>query len=876
MLINNIQLYINNQQVDTFDDNLGIRLNNILNDPTKLIPSLGEYSFTFKLPVTKTNANIFNNAHIPEKKSKFHNIYDATLYANDTILFNGNLILQTTTTKEYSCNLFTNKTTQLEAIFNDEKLNQFDWYVPFNGIDTINAINEDNTTEYYFPLVAYHPFNKVPKTQKETYKIYTPKTEIDSTNRWYYNSFLPSFNITGLLKHMFNDKGYTLQGDIITDNLLNNIYISLSLNDEQDALYNYGNDEIGRCTLTTTYTNKKKYGKATGTTVYSTFIIEDNIKDKQKNTKRLPYDELCTYNILKNGKIQTIQNNECMMTKDGITIPATGYYEITVDCTMAVPTDQQTLTNILKDPTSTTTSSIPYSIENMPLEFQLLMYEPSGEDETALSHNPIYYGVYPNEEYFQEITAYFTTNYGQHITNNPNKQKYNKATTLVDTYNNKNFLCGMAFSKESCGLAYRKNGNSWNDTTQYTQALYTLTNDYYIVKADSIQKVYTDYNNTLKQSTQQVPEINDRTIQGKMNMIVLLQKNTILIPYINTVAYTQKGQTQNNITTYNFNTTTKIDVRAIAPDNVNINTLQAQQQSLFDYNLNLTNFINNQTTKIDYINNILQSFNLVAKVDNTNKIVTINKNIPITNKQTYTINLDDRITLNNITNKNITFPATVSVQFTNNNEERGTYISAQQTATDQQLQSNDWTKYADKGFDVIPVNQNNTATTNNITSSFAYTVYDNFKYDNNVLNIPIQDYDSNWKSDNEYDNLTDGLSLNQRLWFRNDINTDILSLNVMNNKQYVITIPSNTKEINGKTYYLDYKNQPNSLLNYFFSLVTNTAMNEVVVECYITPEEYSMLCKGANVQLNDDVYMVNKIDGFDPTGKNKTKITLMN
>ena len=58
---NNIQLYINNQLVDTFNNDLGIRINNVLNDPTKLIPSLGEYSFTFKLPVTKTNAHIFNN-----------------------------------------------------------------------------------------------------------------------------------------------------------------------------------------------------------------------------------------------------------------------------------------------------------------------------------------------------------------------------------------------------------------------------------------------------------------------------------------------------------------------------------------------------------------------------------------------------------------------------------------------------------------------------------------------------------------------------------------------------------------------------------------------------------------------------------------------
>ena len=846
---NNIQLYINNQLVDTFNNDLGIRINNVLNDPTKLIPSLGEYSFTFKLPVTKTNAHIFNNAHIPEKKNKFNIIYDAQLYANDILLFNGNLSIQSSSNKEYNCNLYKNKTNQLEAIFNDEKLNEFDWLVPFNGIDTINEINADNTSEYYFPLVCYQPFDKVSIGEKYNYKLYTPKDTIDNTNRWYYTSFLPSFNLSSLLKHLFKDKGYNLSGDIITDNVLKEIYLSSNLANDQHPIYNYGNEKIGRCTFTTTYTNAiYKQGATTFKQDGDDYIITNFINP----TNQLPllnYDVVKTYNLIKYGQTNVIQNNGMMLNENAITIPEDGWYEITADTTMGIDNNQIPIQNLKPE------------YYNMPLEFHLLKYT-QNDNESYINHNPIYYGEYPNEEYKKSY-------YADYITNNPKNNPNNTNTTLVDKYNNPNFICGLAFTKYSQGLAYIKNGNSWNDPSITTEAIYNSNNNYYIYnKYNQIQQ-YKDYNQTLIQSTEQQPQItNNKTIQGKNHIVIKLQRNDIIIPYVTSRAFEASNGAY---TTFHFNVTTTIDVRALAPATINRNKLQAQQQSLFNKELNLSTFCNNQTTKQQFINNILQSFNLTVTTDNTTHTAIINKNKQHTNTNAY-VDIDDRTTTKNYNHQAINFPKNIGVQLTTNEDERYIYLSAEKNATDEQLQLANWTSFSDIGYDLIDLNGNGSEN-NIISSTFAYTYTQPFTYNNTILDIPIQDYQANWATDN-YDDIKDGLSLPQRFWFRNNVTNDTLTL--INNTEYNITIPINNKVVNNKRYYADYYNKPNSMLDYFFNVNLDTRKSLTTVECHISPTEYSMLTKGANVKMNDDIYICNKIDGYDPSNNNTTKLTLMN
>lgn len=866
MLSNNntLTLYINNQKADTYD-NFTIRLNNVVNNPTQIIPALGEYSFTFALPITTINANIFDFANITEKKNKFNTVYTAQLYANDMLLFSGNLKLQTTTQNSFSCNLYTNKQNATETIFQDEKLSEFEWYVPFNGIDTINDVNEDINSDYYFPLVAYHPFNKYPYTTTASgYNKYTPKNVIDQTNRWHYTDFLPSIRLSALLTKLYEKKGYVIKGDILEDKVLSNIYLSTSIADDQDLMYNYGNSNIGQCKLQIKYNNKLNDNTIQTPETYYTATHQE-----LTNTANNYY----AYNLFKYYQEKNIlENNSEMISDDGIIIPTSGYYEIETDMTIGVANSQWNL-KVYNYNVDNEYGYIQYSPTAMPTEFQLLKYTPNNNNsnnvnDNYINHNPIGKGYYPNEYVPQDIIDKGNYNiYPEECILNTFSKS---STTLVDNYNNPNFILGMNFDKEKEALAYAKNGTSWYDEQQYTKAVYNLNNSYYKYNRITKQKqLYTEYNNTLQNTTEKTPTKNNRELKGKAHIIVYLEKNTVLIPFLNTKHYysptTPADDEMRQGITYNAYANVTINVRAVAPTTTPITELKGGMLPKYTTLLNLANFVNNQTLTKDFINDVCNAFNLI--VTTQNNTTTINKRKQYNNNNTNYITIDDRTTTANANNIATKYPKKQGIQLQANKEEKGIHIIAGQQLTDSQLQSELWYNKINKGYDIIefPADE----TTDNIVSlNFAYTVFDKFTYNNNTLNIPIIDKESNWNH-NDYDNLSDGLSLSQRFWFRNDVTN--ITLPLPNDKEYNITLPVITKD----DITLNYNLNENSLLTHFFN-VDKKMKDELTVQCYITPEEYSMLTKGANVKFNDDVYMVKQIDAFDPTGKNTTKLTLMN
>ena len=74
---------------------------------------------------------------------------------------------------------------------------------------------------------------------------------------------------------------------------------------------------------------------------------------------------------------------------------------------------------------------------------------------------------------------------------------------------------------------------------------------------------------------------------------------------------------------------------------------------------------------------------------------------------------------------------------------------------------------------------------------------------------------------------------------------------------------------------LDYENKKASILRNYFKIFVNSASNYSEIELYLTPVQYAKLNGVALVRLNGDLYQVAEITGYDPTGKNKTKIKLI-
>lgn len=417
MLINNheVELYVNNQLVD-FDENLDITFQKIIRNPEKLQTTNATYSYTFNLPITNTNAKIFNHANIPSKLNKFASVYQATLYSDGYNIFEGKLKITEIDSESFKCNMYQPKANTVESIFGESVMSEIDWHVPFDGLETVNEVNADLSTKYFFPLVSYGLFQKVNYNTESNAKLFTSKKLIDYTNRFYYNSFIPSLNLVELLKKLCQTKGYNLQGDILSDELINSIYLSNYISDEQNPLYNYGNPKLGKISLgwnhKSQYTVSSPSGAGrTGTQMrnqqyYTLNYPPEEYALRDRNSDVNNFTDVCFLNILQScydefGEVSYV-NNEAKLYHNGwIEIPANGYYQIKLSARFGIMDGQGNLTeiqlyddngNILENQTVTK------SIQNMPVEIHLVRYNvDDGDADNAISHDLIYKGSYPNE-----------------------------------------------------------------------------------------------------------------------------------------------------------------------------------------------------------------------------------------------------------------------------------------------------------------------------------------------------------------------------------------------------------------------------------------------------------------------------------------------
>lgn len=262
-----IELWVNKQLIELqSQESLNLRINNVLFNPTSTSTIQSEYSYSFDIPSTPNNDKIFDYANILAKTNKFRARYSTEVYADGELLFNGSLTIQKYSAKNkmYTCNLVNIKVNTLEDIFGDAVLTDVHWDVDFNGATTINSVNEDSSTNYYFPLVCYGVFQKKWEYKDEVAATYTPKHQIDKYNKWWIESFYPSLNVVETMKKCFEWKGYTVGGSAFSDPLINWIYASCNLADEQVPIYNLGNPLFGELKLNVTWNNYSSVGEVVG------------------------------------------------------------------------------------------------------------------------------------------------------------------------------------------------------------------------------------------------------------------------------------------------------------------------------------------------------------------------------------------------------------------------------------------------------------------------------------------------------------------------------------------------------------------------------------------------------------------------------------
>ena len=306
----------------------------------------------------------------------------------------------------------------------------------------------------------------------------------------------------------------------------------------------------------------------------------------------------------------------------------------------------------------------------------------------------------------------------------------------------------------------------------------------------------------------------------------------------------------------------------------------------FDYDLRLTNFLNNETKISEWVQGIFDAFNLETTQNGKNIWINtkkkLNWNLPVS------VDIDDRVNSRNAEAVRIDYPKSMAVKYKIDTDEWGFERSVYPP---EKLNDPDWKNYGDSGFTEIILNDDEYVTnTSDKQLQFSYTWYDNFNWyavnsqfepisENPVtLTIPViakseymidgYDYTDSMKHD--------GYGLTQRFWFRpRNSGTYVYT------RTYPVENVQLYEPLNLYTNYRDvylnlsYKTTEPSLLSEYFNITPYLSSNYVIIDVYLNPEEYKAIKNGCAVAFDSDVYLPVEINGYDASGQNPTELKLL-
>ena len=948
----NIEIIVNNETVELYDqDKLNLRMNAVLYRPEEMLSKTGEYSFSFELPATPKNNRIFNYANNLSKLNKFNQLYSTQVVVDGMTIFNGTLRITDASEKKYKCNLVQVKVAKVEDIFKEATMNELVWKVDFDGTSTINTINETDNGEFYFPLVCYGAFQKEPyAVYGKEVNMYTDLLQIDSWNRWYWESFHPSFNMLGLMRKMFAQKGYTLSGDVFNDSVLSNIYLSEYIDSSQDPIYNLNKDSIGKLRVqgrfrpaqyrqaaqSTEGEGRGRGRRAGGVTTEATYtkavsIIEDldfpkgriiQTEDEYDFSKAYVYDVFATPASLTDATAthyQPVNTNNYIYrrkkdsTSGFIQIPATGLYTIEMECSVDVARcytnsnytysyQKPKSDGALRDPQviyeEIQLDSAHKTFEWMPVEVQLVR----NTDECELIWTAEDNGLgclcqYPHETNSNTLmggdSEYIKTDSERwsHLPAAGDRYFVDKGTTVAyDPSVNEGFICG--FSTQNKSASVMKNGRSWNPSvtafnqTHYRQSGYKKA----VYTSPGYNIEFTDKNsNTLQCPNADFWTQSDTYGSGKVTCVVELNKNDLIYLKVLTKglyqlkATRQVGSATSEWGTYDPEITYDITITPYTPDidryiNSDIYYLpnDEQKESGWGTKLNLGNFLHKSEKMSDFVNNVIKTFNLSYSQEGFN--VFLNKNKKDFNLTKSVVDIDNRVNSSEIESNIIDYPTSFRVNFNISDDEAGAYRSID---TLEHQSANNWKDYIDTGSDKIPMNTLDETHDESVDSKFSYTWYEGFTYleynrntgedtgDEIPLRLPLIAKDENFIVQSDDAMRVDGLSLKQRMWFRQPV--EDFTLELWNREEIKVSVPTDIYE----GVILNFKKGQNTLLDKYFNILARSDSNYLSLECYLTPDEFIALKNNAYVKVDSDLYIVSEITGYDPYKKKKTELKLI-
>lgn len=785
-----IDLYVNGERIEvSSEDGLGLSIDSVLFDPTEAVTHSAEYSYSFEIPSTPSNDKVFNYGNNLSRNNKFHSRYSAQVYADGELIFDGSLTVQgyDGSSRTYECNLVNVKINTVEEMFSGDTLTDIPWSVPFSGAETINSVNADASKDYFFPMVCYGAFQKVPYNSDEVANDYTSRFVIDKYNRWWNESFFPSLSVTGLLRRAFEWKGYTVGGDAFEDKALTNVYASTNLADGQSPDYNVGSDLFGKVSVTAHFDNTRSPQSSVTTQElkfpYFRVSTDPSGLDVTQSTE-YNFSNINWWNLLDTSVSTVTLNEKTYMYDPGesvIVIPASGWYKVSLKAKVIL---KDPTTNILatqyycshKGPNSEMEEKqmvIPKDIlYNTPIEVQLIRNYDDNIELIKGQNNLIIKTGDPNEQTYRYSYAYIEDgqlkisteeydNYSYWRTEFPHENLYgsvNPTDEDLGANNQPKRGVGTAPTGQT-GTSVQYYGYMTNvgEVMPYDPAV----SEGFICGLSSmgggVMSIVKDGYSWSREST-----FENRVLADVHGLSLFPMSGA---PSATTYCEnTLEGSPQNRITTFDnaegrgysgevycmiwlekndvlepvcvqrdydgvrYRSSVDLDLTVEAFGNETEYTMRSEGKGWdsakdFPTELNLTNFTNSGTSVSDWVNNVCDAFNL--EIVTYQDYVEINKNKSIGNGVSYAVELDDRYDPSLATSEYIDYPRTMSVKYQVDTSEWG-FDQSVDPAYDE---SADWEDHGDSGYTVINLSDDTYNTDNaDVQTNFSYTWYQDFEY----------------------------------------------------------------------------------------------------------------------------------------------------
>lgn len=909
-----IELYINNRLCDVSRD-FRVRLNRQLLKPGELNTKDAQYSFSITMPPTPNNHAIFNHSNIEETKDKFNHEYRAELIINSVRVFKGLFRMSEIKSTDYKGNLYIPAAKSIKDIFGELKLNENHAYrIDFRdfagSVSRYNTLAATSPQMAIFPYTLYGVLPKVP-VSREGFDD-APPDIWDDRVRMGMQDLAPSINPLLMLKHIFESRGYNLTGTAFEDKRLTELYMSYKNAPDYTQPWNYGYH--GRIRLKGEWSNvsNRRLGvdqlergvyetsQDDGAELYACDLFDCNntaITEKDDPGGNVLYSEV------------TDSNNRTW-ARTQIKIPATGYYKIR----LTVNTRLERADAAWDDVTGIRFAGALGSrsgYDYMRSAVKLLRDRKTGDfgisssrmDGTLYKDNlpqnnvgdmikymPAYRGPESGSVVFVDLVqnenhvAGFqcgkrdsddvipdptpNTSGGYMLDDNTAKVTAAKPAVSWDrsrTGDTRNRLAINSPGYNKCALpgdSAEGSGDTfvWKRTNRYACDILNAPDSY--IKRGYFDGVAADekYNS-----------------EGELNCVVWLEAGELLtladVSDIGEMRYNlfrYRGWVSKTVS-FELNITPfrteaewfKIDESGTQIPNAVMNwndTVNFDTDSI-----DLVKFLPADMKTDDFIDNFCKAFNLQITQADEN---TFSLNVKQTRAAVSNlfINLDNLASVRNRSNTPLGLPSLYKLGFTVDREEEG-YVESIDPQTNTGDDGGGEYRTGVTGGAVIEQK-----------SSFSYNWFKDITYtvggSNIVFPLAVISKHEVWTGELSYPDAMQKRYPNQalRFWYYDGLLNDTGATFKFNHRNLKIAKVSG--ELPGLSI-LNYKNKKLTILDNYFTLLINGSSHYTEVEGYLTPVQYEALNGAIMAMFNGDLYYVAELMGYDPMGRNKTKIKLI-